>query len=145
VFPVIPPITPLNYEPTANLPGLSGVGGITTDFDLDTRCLPTMGAQENLTPVTVIFDPTTSTRCQGELPLTVTYLATATNSSGITYSVLPAAAGTIDPATGVMTWNPAFTGVAVITATALGCPTPATATFTVTVTATPATGLIWHR
>jgi gliding motility-associated-like protein len=49
-----------------------------------------------------------------------TYTATATNSTSILYSVLPAAAGTINATTGIMDWAPAFFGNATITATSAG-------------------------
>ena len=49
-----------------------------------------------------------------------TYTATAANSTSITYSVLPAGAGTINSSTGVMNWSPSFSGTATITATATG-------------------------
>lgn len=137
-------ILPTDFVPAATLPGLFDPD-ITTDFDNDIRCLPTMGAQENLTPVEVSFDPTSSIRCQGEEPLIVSYIAIAINSSGITYSILPATAGTINTLTGEVIWNPSFSGTAVITATAAGCYGPATATHTVNVAAAPTTTTIWHR
>lgn len=62
-----------------------------------------------------------------------TYTATASNTSGITYSVSPAGAGTINSSSGVMNWNSSFTGTATITASAAGCNGPKTADFTVTV------------
>ena len=49
-----------------------------------------------------------------------TYTATATNSASIVYSVSPAAAGVINPATGLMNWDAAFSGMATITATSSG-------------------------
>ncbi len=49
-----------------------------------------------------------------------TYTATAANSTSIVYSVLPVAAGVINPVTGVMNWDAAFSGNATITATATG-------------------------
>ena len=49
-----------------------------------------------------------------------TYIATATNSTSIVYSVTPAAAGTINAASGVMNWAPAFSGTATIMATSAG-------------------------
>ena len=63
-----------------------------------------------------------------------TYTATATNDSGITYSVSPVGAGTIGSSSGIMNWNPAFSGTATITATAAGCNGPKTVTRLVTVT-----------
>lgn len=68
-------------------------------------------------------------RCSGAG--TVTYTATATNADDITYSLSPAAAGTIDPSTGVVTYNASWSGSATITATATGCDATETAAFEV--------------
>lgn len=65
-----------------------------------------------------------------------TYVATATNTTGMVYSLLPLAAGVIDATTGKVTWNNAFTGTATITATAKGCEEKKT-DFPVTVSALP--------
>ena len=76
-----------------------------------------------------------STRCQGAGP--VTYTATATNASGITYSLnapAVAAGNTINASTGVVTYTAAWTGATVITASAAGCNGPLTAAHTVTIT-----------
>jgi|GEM_PF-2527044 len=73
-----------------------------------------------------------------------TYTATAANATGIAYSVLPVAAGTIDPVTGVMNWNAAFTGTATITATAEGCGGPKSADRLVEVNPNPTTSPIYH-
>jgi len=62
-----------------------------------------------------------------------TYTATATNTSGITYSVSPVGAGTINSTTGVMDWSASFSGAAIITASAAGCNGPTTNTRNVTV------------
>src|SRR5659263_261495 len=67
-----------------------------------------------------------------------TYLATATNSTLIVYSVTPVAAGIIDASTGVMDWDAAFSGPATIRATATGlCTSPFT---DLLVTINPGTG-----
>ena len=76
-----------------------------------------------------------STRCQGAGP--VTYTATATNTSGITYSLNAAAiaaGNSINSSTGVVTYTAAWTGATIITASAAGCSGPLTATHTVTIT-----------
>jgi len=68
---------------------------------------------------------TTSTRCQG--PGTVTYTATATNNTGITYILDPASlavGNTIVAATGAVTYIAGWVGVSLITATATGCSGP---------------------
>ncbi len=67
-----------------------------------------------------------------------TYTATATNSTSIVYSVSPAAAGTINPATGVMNWDAAFYGNATITATSTGLCGTTVGTMTVRVKRLPA-------
>lgn len=61
----------------------------------------------------------TDKRCMGAG--TDTYIATATNTSGIVYSLLPLAAGVIDASTGKVTWSSGFSGNATVTATAKGC------------------------
>lgn len=76
----------------------------------------------------------TSTRCQG--PGSQVYNATATNSTGITYSInTTSTQAVIDATTGEVTFSPLFTGTAVVTATAAGC-SPKTATHTITITST---------
>jgi gliding motility-associated-like protein/uncharacterized repeat protein (TIGR01451 family) len=72
-----------------------------------------------------------SVRCQSASA--ITYTATATNTTGIGYSLLPASAGTIDGSTGAVIWDAAFSGTATITASAAGTNGPATADHTVTV------------
>ncbi|MCC5946297.1 MAG: proprotein convertase P-domain-containing protein, partial [Bernardetiaceae bacterium] len=55
--------------------------------------------------------------------ITEDYTASVTNADNITYTLSPAAAGTIDTNTGEVTWNAAFSGTATITAmaTAANC------------------------
>jgi Bacterial Ig domain/Secretion system C-terminal sorting domain len=82
----------------------------------------------------------TSTRCEGSN--TVTYTATATNNTGITYSLDAASiAGgvTINSATGAVTYILGWSGTTTITATATGCNGPRTASHTVTNTPTVGT------
>ena len=79
----------------------------------------------------------TSTRCQGAG--TVTYTATATNTSGITYSldnVSITGGNTINSATGAVTYVAGWSGTSVITASAAGCNGPLTSNMTVTITPT---------
>ncbi len=76
----------------------------------------------------------TSSRCMGAG--TDTYLATASNTTGIVYSLSPLSAGLIDASTGQLTWSASFTGTATITATAKGCEEK-TETFVVTVNPPP--------
>ena len=73
--------------------------------------------------------------CQGTV--SDTYTATAANT--ITYTLQPPTAGTIDPAIGTVTWNAAFSGKAVITASCSdGGTNTISANDTVTVNALPA-------
>ncbi len=85
--------------------------------------------------VPVFSSGATSVRCQGAG--TVTYSATATNSTGITYSLDAASftgGNSIDPSTGTVTYVAGWSGVSVITASAAGCSGPKTATHTITTT-----------
>lgn len=91
---------------------------------------PTVG-----TPIFVLG--LTSTRCQGAG--SVTYTATATNSTGITYTLDAASiagGNTINAATGQVTYAAGWSGTSIITATATGCSGPSIANHTVTITPT---------
>jgi hypothetical protein len=88
----------------------------------------------------VFTNGATSVRCQGAG--TVTYTATASNTTGISYSIDAASiasGNSINPATGVLTYAAAWSGTTTITATAAGCSGPTTTTHTVTITATVGT------
>ena len=77
----------------------------------------------------------TSTRCQAAGA--ITYTATATNNTGITYALDAASitgGNSINAATGAVTYVAAWSGTSTITATATGCNGPTTATHTVTIT-----------
>ncbi|HLO46470.1 MAG TPA: SdrD B-like domain-containing protein [Leadbetterella sp.] len=81
-----------------------------------------------------------STRCQGAGSLT--YGATATNTTGITYTLNAAsltAGNTINASTGEVTYVAGWSGTSIITASAAGCNGPRTATHTVTITPTVGT------
>jgi hypothetical protein len=121
--------------------GWSGIATITltaTGCDgplvIDTHIATTTGDVD----VPVFTPGLPSERCIGETPLTVTYTATATNSTGITYTLSAAGTSTIDAGTGEVTWDATYTGTATITATAEGCGENQTATHTVTIN--PAVG-----
>lgn len=94
---------------------------------------PTVGA--------VVFTlGATSSRCQGAG--SVTYTATATNSTGITYSLDAASltgGNSIDAGTGTVTYAAGWSGTSIITASATGCNGPVTATHTATTVATVGT------
>jgi len=69
---------------------------------------------------------------------TTTYTTTAANNNGFVWSLSNPLAGTINPATGVMTWADGFYGTVDIQVIALGCGVPSPMiTHTVTVSQTP--------
>lgn len=76
----------------------------------------------------------TDKRCIGAG--TDTYVATASNTTEIAYTLLPLAAGVIDATSGKVTWSNTFAGTATITATAKGCEEKKT-DFIVSVSALP--------
>ncbi len=88
----------------------------------------------------VFSSGSSSTRCQGAG--TVTYTATANNTSGITYSLDAASVSggnIINSATGAVTYVAGWSGSTTITASAAGCNGPRSANHTVTVTPTVGT------
>lgn len=99
----------------------------------------------NSSQITITVTPTvgtpvftlggSSTRCQGAG--SVTYTASATNNTGLTYSLdattLAFAGNSIDAGTGAVTYAAGWSGTSSITASAAGCNGPKTATHTVTV------------
>ena len=109
---------------TATSTGLCG----TTSADLSVTVSPSAGP--------TIFTTGATTVCQ-DAP-DETYTATATNSTSITYSVLPVTTGVINPITGVMNWDADFSGTATITATSTGLCGTTSADLLVTVS--PSTG-----
>ncbi|WP_165501395.1 beta strand repeat-containing protein, partial [Pedobacter psychrodurus] len=76
----------------------------------------------------------TSSRCQGFG--TQTYSATASNATGITYSISPVNSGVINASTGAVTWSSVYNGTATITASAVGICGTKTANHTVTINST---------
>ena len=80
---------------------------------------------------TPTFTAGATTLCQDAA--NTTYTATASNTTGITYSVSPVGAGTINSSSGVMDWSSSFSGTATITASAAGCNGPQTNNQVVTV------------
>ncbi|MFM7106561.1 MAG: beta strand repeat-containing protein, partial [Flavobacteriales bacterium] len=95
-----------------------------------------------VTPTVTInaFSPATSTRCQGAG--TVTTTTTASNSTGITYSIdgTSSTGGvTINASTGAVTYPAGWSGTTTITASAAGCNGPVTTTHVVTTTPTVGT------
>ena len=110
----------------------------------DTRCRT--ATNFTITPIvgTPLFSlGTSSIRCQAAS--SVTYTATATSSTGITYSLdaLSLAAGnSIVPGTGVVTYTSGWTGTSIVTATATGCNGPKTATHTITTLGLPSAPIV---
>jgi hypothetical protein len=77
------------------------------------------------------------TICQN--PVSIAYTASASNTiAAMSYSLAPAAAGSIGGLTGIVTYDPSFTGAATITATATGCDGTTTKDFHVFVVPTVA-------
>ncbi|MEI7726692.1 MAG: HYR domain-containing protein [Bacteroidota bacterium] len=138
-------LTASDYIPANDVKGIT-ITGIVDDYGGYLRCIPTIGGwevpEDISIPVFIAPPPggPTSQRCQGAG--TVTYTATAVNTTGITYALDAASiagGNTIDTATGtvtyVATWG--WPNISVITATAGGCPVPKTATHTVTIVQNP--------
>ncbi|MFZ4059439.1 MAG: proprotein convertase P-domain-containing protein, partial [Ferruginibacter sp.] len=110
-------------------------------------CRDTSAVSGSLTVTPTVGTPAftlgaTSTRCQAAG--SVTYGATAANTTGITYTLDAAslaAGNTINATTGEVTYVAGWAGAAIITASAAGCAVPVTAIHTATTTAiiTPVT------
>ncbi len=122
----------------------SGNGKVTYDANFSGTSVITVTAN-GCTPqtathtVTIVGNPVfamgaTSARCQAFG--TVTYAATATNATGISYSLDAAsttAGNVINSATGQVTYSNTYSGNSTITATATGCGTNLTSTHAVTI------------
>ena len=110
----------------------------------DTRCR----TATNFTIIPKVGTPLfsfgiSSIRCQAAS--LVTYTATATSSTGITYSldaVSLAGGNSIIPGTGVVTFTSGWTGTSVVTATAAGCDGPKITTHTITTIGLPAVPVV---
>ncbi|MCC6288164.1 MAG: DUF11 domain-containing protein [Chitinophagaceae bacterium] len=115
------------YENTATISG--------TEADPDNT---NNSASVTVTPsvgLPVFTAGTTSSRCQDSGR--ITYNASASNTTGITYSLSPLSAGSINVLTGEVIWNQSFSGNATISASAAGHNGPSVSQHTVTVTALP--------
>jgi Bacterial Ig domain/Secretion system C-terminal sorting domain len=113
------------------------VGSITVTVAAN-GCNPQVANFAIVTTATVgtpVFSATlVNTRCQGAA--TVTYTATATTNTGITYSLDATSAGAgnmINTATGAVTYVATWAGTTIITATAGGCNGPKSKDYNVTV------------
>lgn len=110
-----------------------------------TGCLGPQVSSHTITTIPSVTTPVftagaSSSRCQGAA--SITYSATANNTTGITYSLNAASitgGNTIDATTGAVTFAAGYSGTTIITASAAGCNGPKTATHTVTVTASVGT------
>lgn len=113
----IPATAKEGYENT-----VTSVKGLSIDL-----CSPGIG-----TPVFSFGE--NSTRCEGIEA--ITYLATALNTTGITYSldsISLIAGNSIDPVTGEVTWVAGWSEVSRVTASAAGCNGPVISTHTILV------------
>jgi len=132
---------PVGFTSTAANPSVSPL--VTTTYTV-TETITATGCN-NTNSVVVTITPTvgtplfalgaTSTRCQGAG--SVTYTATATNTTGITYTLDAASitgGNSIVAGTGAVTYVAGWSGTSIITASAAGCNGPSTATHTVTIT-----------
>jgi hypothetical protein len=117
----------------------AGWSGTTVITATAAGCPSNKSATHTVTVIATVGTPvfsagSSSIRCIGAG--TVTYSATATTTTGITYTLDAAslaANNTIDASTGAVTFDGAWSGTTVITATAAGCNGPKSATHTVTI------------
>ena len=103
--------------------------------NVSTSCVVMTSLPVTITP----FTSSTVINCQAIG--TIVSTTTATNSTGITYSldaVSIAGGNIINPVTGALTYAPTWTGTTTITASAAGCNGPATTTQVITITPLPA-------
>ncbi|MDB5275803.1 MAG: Protein of unknown function precursor [Ferruginibacter sp.] len=128
---------------TGDVTFVAGWSGTSVIIATATGCNGPLSANHTVTVTPTVGTPVftlgaSSTRCQGAG--TVTYGATATNNTGITYSLdattLAFVGNSIIATTGAVTYAAGWTGTSVITASATGCNGPKTAVHTVTITPT---------
>jgi hypothetical protein len=136
---------------TANLAGLTTTTGtfvynlVSVVYQSAPTCSNSITGSATVTVAATVGTPVfasgaTSTRCQGAG--TLTYTATAANSTSVTYALDAtsiAGGNSIVAGTGVVTYAAGWSGTSVITASAAGCNGPTTASHTVTVTPTVGT------
>ena len=124
---------------------VAGWSGTSTITSSAAGCNGPKTATHTVTVTPIVGTPVftlgaTSTRCQGAG--SVTYTATATNNTGITYTLDAASVtggNSIIAGTGVVTYSGTWSGTSTISASAAGCNGPKTATHTVTITPTVST------
>ena len=127
-----------NYIPGTSYNGI-GTVGILTDYAGTTRnCAFTRGAFETApAAVTAVFDPETSTRCQGAGTVIYADSALVLNDAAVVYKMvsIPAGATLLDAGTGEVSYPAGWSGTVTITLTATGCDgSTATATHIATTT-----------
>ena len=117
---------------TGNVTFVAGWSGTSVITASAAGCNGPASAIQTVTVTATVGTPVfslgaTSTRCQGAA--TVTYTATATNNTGITYSLDATSLGagnTIVAGTGAVTYVAGWSGTSTITASAAGCNGPVT-------------------
>ncbi|MBL0183360.1 MAG: hypothetical protein IPP96_14125, partial [Chitinophagaceae bacterium] len=131
-----------NVGADQNTYSATAAGSYTVEVTGDCGIVTSDAAEVTMNPATgvPVFTAGATSVCQNAPD--ETYTATAANSTGITYSVLPIVAGTINSSTGVMDWDGGFSGTAIITATATGICGSTSADRVVTVNPPPATPTI---
>jgi Domain of unknown function (DUF6443)/PKD-like domain len=103
---------PITVSPTVNTTyTLTGIESVCNTFKSTSL---TINVSPKVGPVTINGGP--GTICQGTI--TSDYDATATNLNYFSWSLTPSTAGSIDIATGVVTWNSSFIGLATVAVTA---------------------------
>ena len=125
----------------------SGSESISVSYTNTNNCTAASPTSKTVTVTPIVGTPTDITIFAGSDPTcqltngttTTTYATTATNSHSFTWSLSNDSAGTIDAATGVMTWANGFNGTVNIQVVANGCGGPsAMVTRTVNITQTAA-------
>ncbi|MGK2861090.1 MAG: beta strand repeat-containing protein, partial [Chitinophagaceae bacterium] len=124
---------------------VAGWSGTTTITASASGCNGPRTANHTVTVTPTVGIPvftlgSSSTRCQGAG--TVTYTATASNSTLRTYSLDASSisgGNSINSSTGIVTYSAGWSGTSVVTVVASGCNGPSSSTHTVTITASVAT------
>ena len=127
-----------NYIPGNPYNGFNNTGILTDYNGTDRDCAFTRGAFETApAAVTAVFDPETSTRCQGAGTVIYADSALVLNDAAVVYKMvsIPAGATLLDAGTGEVSYPAGWSGTVTITLTATGCDgSTATATHIATTT-----------
>ncbi|RNL55787.1 Ig-like domain-containing protein [Pedobacter jejuensis] len=118
-----------NYTQEGDLIKITGSSNVPTLPEGTTYTITTVGGIPASKSGIIVVKPNVSApvfmselateRCAGSGE--ITYSATATNSESIVYQLAPTNAGTINAATGLVSWAAEFVGEATVRATAKGC------------------------